>query len=161
MAYLWRAVDHEGEILENYVTETRDMPAALRFMKKAIKRLGSPEAITTDGLRLYGAAMDELGNRAKQQIDHWANDRVEKSHLAFSTTRARDAQIPANEFAAEIRVGARIPPQPFCSATPSRRQTYLQGASLGRAGRAAFARQLREDAAGIISPSGDRFAADR
>jgi hypothetical protein len=33
--------------------------------------------------------------------------------------------------------------------------------SLGRAGRAAFARQLREDAAGIISPSGDRFAADR
>jgi putative transposase len=83
MAYLWRAVDHEGEILESYVTETRDKPAALRFMKKALKRHGSPKAITTDGLRSYGAAMDELGNRSKQEIGRWANNRVENSHLAF------------------------------------------------------------------------------
>jgi putative transposase len=68
MVYLWRAVDHEGEILESYVTKTRDKAAALRFMKKALKRHGSPEAITTDGLRSYGAAMDELGNREKQEV---------------------------------------------------------------------------------------------
>src|SRR6187401_1665032 len=50
MRYLWRAVDHEGEILESFVTKERDKAAALKFMKKALKRYGSPEAITTDGL---------------------------------------------------------------------------------------------------------------
>ena len=49
--YRWRAVDQEGEILESYITKTRDKDAARRFMKKALKRHGSPEAMTTDGLR--------------------------------------------------------------------------------------------------------------
>ena len=47
MVYLWRAVDHEGEVLESYITKTRDKAAALRFMKKALKRHGSPEAPLT------------------------------------------------------------------------------------------------------------------
>ena len=83
MHYLWRAVDHEGEILESFVTKTRDKAAALAFMKKALKRHGSPEAITTDGLRSYAAAMTELGNAEKQEIGRWANNRVENSHLSF------------------------------------------------------------------------------
>jgi putative transposase len=83
MVYLWRAVDLEGEILESYITKTHDKAAALRFMKKALKRHGSPEAITTDGLRSYGAVMDEIGNRAKQKIGRWANNRTENSHLPF------------------------------------------------------------------------------
>lgn len=83
MVYLWRAVDHEGEILESFVTKTRDKSAALRFMKKALKRHGSAEKITTDGLRSYKAAMDELGCAQKQEIGRWANNRVENSHLPF------------------------------------------------------------------------------
>jgi putative transposase len=83
MHYLWRAVGQEGEVLESYVTKTRDKASALRFMKKALKRHGSPEAITTDGLRSYMAAMDELGNSEKQEIGRWANNRVENSHLLF------------------------------------------------------------------------------
>jgi putative transposase len=83
MHYLWRAVDQEGEILESYVTKTRDKKAALAFMKKALKRHGSVETITTDGLRSYGAALDELGNRDKQAIGRWTNNRVENSHLPF------------------------------------------------------------------------------
>nr|WP_022685396.1 DDE-type integrase/transposase/recombinase [Sphingomonas phyllosphaerae] len=83
MVYLWRAVDHEGEVLESYVTRTRDKAAALAFMKKALKRHGSPEAITTDGLRSYRAAMNELGNAEKQEVGRWANNRVENSHLPF------------------------------------------------------------------------------
>jgi putative transposase len=83
MVYLWRAVDYEGEILESFVTKTRDKAAALTFMKKALKRHGSPEAITTDGLRSYKAAMIELGNADKQEIRRWANNRVENSHLPF------------------------------------------------------------------------------
>jgi putative transposase len=83
MVYLWRAVDHEGEILESYVTKKRDRSAALAFMKKALKRHSLPAAITIDGLRSYGAAMDKLGNREKQEIARWANSRVENSHLPF------------------------------------------------------------------------------
>ena len=83
MHYLWRAVDHEGEILESFVTRTRDKAAALTFMKRALRRHGSPETITTDGLRSYRAAMTELGNADKQVIGRWANNRVENSHLPF------------------------------------------------------------------------------
>ncbi|MEG3147534.1 IS6 family transposase [Sphingomonas sp. RT2P30] len=83
MAYLWRAVDYEGEILESYVTKTRDKAAALAFMKKAQKRHGAPEAIFTDGLRSYRAAMTELGNEDKQEIGRWANNRAENGHLPF------------------------------------------------------------------------------
>jgi putative transposase len=83
MHYLWRAVDQEGEILENFVTKTRDKKAALAFIKKALKRHGNVESITTDGLRSYGAAMTALGNRDKQQIGRWAANRVENSHLPF------------------------------------------------------------------------------
>ena len=49
--YLWRAVDHEGEVLESYVTKKRDKKAALKFMKKAMRRYGSPNKVVTDKLR--------------------------------------------------------------------------------------------------------------
>lgn len=81
--YLWRAVDHEGEILESFVTRARDRAAALAFMKKALKRHGRTEAIVTDGLRSYRAAMDELGCAQKQEIGRWTNNRAENSHLPF------------------------------------------------------------------------------
>lgn len=83
MHYLWRAVDQEGEILESFVTKRRDKEAALSFMRKALKRHGSPEAITTDGLASYKATMKVLGNIDKQEIGRWANNRVENSHLPF------------------------------------------------------------------------------
>ncbi|MEP6786546.1 MAG: IS6 family transposase [Sphingomonadales bacterium] len=79
--YLWRAVDHEGEILESYVTRTRDKKVALTFMKKALKRHGSPAAIVTDGLKSYQAAMRDLGVIEKQEIGRHENNRVENSHL--------------------------------------------------------------------------------
>ena len=68
MVYSSRAVDHEGEILESFITKTRDKDAALTFTKKALKRHGSPEKITTDGLASYKTAMKELGNSGKQEI---------------------------------------------------------------------------------------------
>ncbi len=83
MRYLWRAVDQEGEVLESYVTKTRDKDAALRFMKKTLKRHGRVETITTDGLRSYKAAMKELGNEQKQEVGRYANNRCENSHLPF------------------------------------------------------------------------------
>jgi putative transposase len=81
MVYLWRAVDHEGEILESFVTKKRDKTAALTFMKKALKRHGSVEAIVTDGLRSYPAAMRDLGNLDRREMGRWLNNRAENSHL--------------------------------------------------------------------------------
>lgn len=49
--YLWGAVDHEGEVLESYVTKKRHKKAALKFMKKAVRRHGSANEIVTDRLR--------------------------------------------------------------------------------------------------------------
>lgn len=55
--YLWRAVDHEGEVLEVFVTRKRDRRAAVAFLKRAMKRHGQPKSIVTDRFRSYGAAM--------------------------------------------------------------------------------------------------------
>ena len=68
MHYLWRAVDHEGEVLESFATKERDKKAALKFMKKLMKRHGCAKNITTDGLRSYGAAMKELGIADRQEV---------------------------------------------------------------------------------------------
>jgi putative transposase len=81
--YLWRAVDHEGEVLESYVTKKRDKSAALAFLKKALKRHGRAEAIVTDGLRSCPAAMRELGNLERREMGRWLNYRAENSHLPF------------------------------------------------------------------------------
>ena len=83
MHYLWRAVDHEGEVLESFVTKRRDKAAALKFIKKAMKRHGTPRTIVTDRLRSYGAAMKEIGNVDRQQTGRRLNNRAENSHLPF------------------------------------------------------------------------------
>jgi putative transposase len=81
--YLWRAVDHEGEVLESVVTKTRDRKAALKLLKKSMKRHGRPENIVTDRLRSYGAALKELGRGDDREMGRWMNNRAENSHLPF------------------------------------------------------------------------------
>ncbi|MFN0263227.1 IS6 family transposase [Tepidamorphus sp. 3E244] len=81
--YLWRAVDHEGEVLEAFVSKRRDRKAALKFLRKLLKRHGSPEALVTDKLRSYGAAMRDLGNGDRQVTGQHLNNRAENSHLPF------------------------------------------------------------------------------
>jgi len=81
--YLWRAVDHEGEVLESYVTKRRDRKAALKFLRKTMKRHGNPHSLVTDKLRSYGAAMKVVGNADKQETGRWLNNRAENSHQPF------------------------------------------------------------------------------
>jgi putative transposase len=81
--YLWRAVDHEGEVLEAYVTKRRDRKAALDFLKKIMKKHGAPKVIVTDRLRSYRAAMKIIGNETTQEVGRWKNNRCENSHLPF------------------------------------------------------------------------------
>jgi len=81
--YLWRAVDHEGEVLDAVVTKTRARKAALKLLRKLLKRHGQPEAIVTDKLKSYGAALRELGIEASRHdtSGRWINNRAENSHL--------------------------------------------------------------------------------
>jgi putative transposase len=81
--YLWRAVDHEGEVLESFVTKTRDKKAALKFLKKTMRKHGRPEVIVTDRLRSYGAALKQIGLADRQETGRWLNNRAENSHLTF------------------------------------------------------------------------------
>ena len=97
--YLWRAVDHEGEILESYVSKRRDRKAALKFLRKTMKRFGPPHVIVTDLLRSYGAAMKVIGNADRQETGRWLNNRAENSHLPFrrrerAMSRLRKMQTP-------------------------------------------------------------------
>ena len=81
--YLWRAVDHEGEVLEVYATKRRDHRAALEFLKRAMKRYGRPASIVTDRLKSYRAAMKVIGNEGCQETRCWLNNRAENSHQPF------------------------------------------------------------------------------
>ncbi len=81
--YLWRAVDHEGEVLEVFATKRRDRRAAHEFLKRAMKRYGQPDVIVTDRLRSYRAAMNVIGNGADQECGRWHNNRAENSHQPF------------------------------------------------------------------------------
>jgi len=81
--WMWRAVDKEGEVLNVLVQKRRNKAAALKLLKKLLKNQGSvPEAIVTDGLASYGAALRELRCSKHQQpgqLKH--NNRTENSHL--------------------------------------------------------------------------------
>jgi putative transposase len=90
--YLWRAVDHEGEILESVVIKARDRKAALKLLKKSMKRHGRPETIVTDRLRSYGAALKDLGRGDDREMGRFLNNRAENSHLPFR--RRERAMLP-------------------------------------------------------------------
>jgi len=81
--YMWRAVDHEGEVLDAFVSKRRDRNAALKFLRKLMKRYGRPERVVTDKLGSYGAAMKEIGNADRQATERWLNNRAENSHQPF------------------------------------------------------------------------------
>jgi putative transposase len=83
MHYLWRAVDYEGEVLESFVTKRRERKAALKFLRKTMKRHGRPHIFVTDKLRSYGAALKVIGNVDKQEAGRWLNNRAENSHQPF------------------------------------------------------------------------------
>ena len=69
--------------MESFVTKKRDKSAALKFLKKALKRHGQADKIVTDGLRSYPAAMRQMGNLDRREMGQWLNNRAGNSHLPF------------------------------------------------------------------------------
>ncbi|WP_238246930.1 DDE-type integrase/transposase/recombinase, partial [Methylobacterium iners] len=79
--YLWRAVDNEGEVLDVLVQPRRDKAAALKLLRKLIKKQGfAPAVLVTDKLRSYAAAHRELGLSARHEQGLRQNNRAENSH---------------------------------------------------------------------------------
>ena len=76
LCYLWRAVDHERDVLETVVTAKRDKAAALKFLKRIMKKYGQPRSFVTDGLCAYPAAMKEIGNADRREVGRRLNNRA-------------------------------------------------------------------------------------
>ena len=88
---LWRAVDAEGEVLDVLVQSKWDKRAALKLMRKLLKKMGFvPDKIVTDDLRSYGAAARDLGISHRHQRGRWRNNRAENSH---QPTRRRERKM--------------------------------------------------------------------
>ena len=139
--YLWRAVDHEGEVLESFVTKTRDRKAALTFLRKVMKRYGRPKVIVTDKLRSYRAAMKQIGIGDRQETGRWLNNRAENSHQPF---RRRERGMGKFRSTKSL--------QKFISIHASihnhfNKERHLTNAGNFKAGRAAALREWRELAA--------------
>src|SRR5262249_15517440 len=83
--YLYRAVDKQGQTIDFLLTEHRDKEAALRFLKKAIRRNGLPETITIDGSDANEAAIKSYseahGTAIIRQVKY-LNNIVEQDHRA-------------------------------------------------------------------------------
>ena len=91
LVYLWRAVDAEGEVLDVLVQTKRNKAAALKLMRKLLKKYGFvPEAAVTDDLRSYGAAARDLGIEHRHRTGRWRNNRAENSH---QPTRRRERKM--------------------------------------------------------------------
>jgi transposase-like protein len=90
LCYLWRAGDHEGEVLEAVATVKRDKAAALKLLKRIMKKYGAPRSIVTDGLRAYWSA--------QQSAREFAS--------AVSPPRAGDAALSKSKDAAEVQLSS-------------------------------------------------------
>jgi len=134
MHYLWRAVDHEGEVLEVFATKRRDRKPALAFLKRAMKRYGRPLAIVTDRLRSYGAAMKEIGAKRRQHCDRWLNNGAENSHQPFRRRDGAMAPLQGHQDPAEVHLRARLDPQPLQPRPSSQPKRHIQKEPLCRLG---------------------------
>ena len=95
--WLWRAVDDEGEVLDLLVQRRRNKAAAVKLMRKLIKKQGfAPEVLVTDKLRSYGAAKSEIGLSARHDQGLRANKRAENSH---HPTRRRERKMQRFQIA--------------------------------------------------------------
>ncbi len=89
-SYLWRAVDNEGEVLEILVQSRRNKRAALKLMRKLLKKQGFiPDVIVTDKLPSYAAALRDLNLSDRHDFGGRKNNRAENSHLPIRRRERR------------------------------------------------------------------------
>ena len=120
LVYLWRAVDAEGEVLDVLVQTRRNKRAALKLMRKLLKKYGFvPDKLVTDELRSYAAAASDLGIAKRHERGRWRNNRAGNSHQPYPTTRAQDARFQERRVRAKISLNPRSYLQHLQRPTPS------------------------------------------
>jgi putative transposase len=124
--YLWRAVDHEGEILEIYVTKRRDRKSALKFLRKSMTRHGQPKVIVTAKHRSYGAALKDLGLPDDRETGRWLNNRAENSHQPFRRRERAMLRFRRMRTLQNVRIRPRLGPQSLQPGAQSLPPTGLQ-----------------------------------
>jgi putative transposase len=108
MVYLWRAVDAEGEVLDVLVQSKRNKHAALKLMRKLLKKYAFvPERLVTDDLRSYRAAARDQGIEHLHERGRWKNNRAEKFASADPTEGAQDATLQEPGLSPEIPLDPR------------------------------------------------------
>jgi transposase-like protein len=142
MVYLWRAVDAEGEVLDVLIQSRRNRTAALKLMRKLLKKYAFvPDRLVTDDLRSYAAAVRDLGLAGRHNRGRWRNNRAENSH---QPTRRREGKMQGFKSAGSA--------QRFLSAHAAIQNTFyvqrhLTSARTHRAFRASAMQTWREAAA--------------
>jgi hypothetical protein len=126
LCYLWRAVDHEGEVLEAVATAKRDRAAALKLSQARYEEIW-PTAERRHRRALLLSRSDER-DRQRRPSHSWLSAQQSRGEFApaVSTTRARDAGLSKHEDAAEVQLSTRPGPKPFQSGATSRRPASLQ-----------------------------------
>ena len=83
--YLYRAIDHNGNLVDSLLSEKRNMEAAKLFFQQAVEVVGhAPKQVTTDGHTSYPRAIREtLGNEVVHRCNHYLNNRLEQDHRAI------------------------------------------------------------------------------
>ena len=119
MVYLWRAVDAEGEVLDVLVQSKRNKHAALKLMRKLLKKCRFvPNQLITDDLRWYAAAAHDLGIGARHERGRCKNNRIENSHQPDPTQGAQDAALQELGLSAKISLSSRCRLQHLQRPTP-------------------------------------------
>lgn len=110
--YLYRAVDKHGQTIDFLLTEHRDTEAALRFLKKAIRRNGLPETITIDGSDANEAAIkrynEEHGTAIAIRQVKYLNNIVEQDHRAVKRVTRPMLGFKAFAAAQDTLVGVEL-----------------------------------------------------
>jgi transposase-like protein len=111
--YIWRAVDSEGEILDILVQPRRDRQAALKLLRKLLKKQGiTPDSIVTDKLGSYRSALRELGFARRHDTGRWRNNRAENSHQPL---RQRERRMKGFKSPGSAQRFLSTPPSTMCS----------------------------------------------
>ena len=130
--YLWRAVDDEGEVLDNLVQRRRNKAAAVKLFRKLMKKFGfAPRRLVTDKLPSYGAARAEIGMTAEHEKGLRKNNRAENSHQPVRTTGAQAAAVQIRRVSPTIRRFACRRLQHLQRATSSDLSRTLRGFRAG------------------------------
>jgi hypothetical protein len=119
MVYLWRAVDAEGEVLDVLVQSKRNKQAALKLMRKLLKKYAIvPERMITDDLRSYSAAFGSLGSNATMSAGA-GRTTEQRIRISRHDDGAQDAAVQEPRFSPEISFHPRRRLQHYQSPTPS------------------------------------------